>query len=155
MISPNVQASEISGAALTQGIDTLQIYEDINTLPKNIQEKFLILPNSIGEYNIDDVRLEQTSELTTLTYIYKDDRNNELLIEEDAGLDENLMKTIIGHYVGVERCGDIDIYIGEHIEESNTISYMFIYKDVYIKILASSDFSKNEIFELIEKAAGE
>jgi hypothetical protein len=144
-VLPNVQASESSGATLSQEMEVRQVYKDVNELPKNIKEKFLILPNTMGQYNIDNVEVEQTSEITTLTFLYKDGENNEIVVEEDYRIDEKLMKTIVGYNSEVELYEDMEIYIGDYSEELNTASYMFIYKDVYVKIIASEEFSRDEI----------
>jgi hypothetical protein len=154
-VLPNVQASESSGATLSQEMEVRQVYKDVNELPKNIKEKFLILPNTMGQYNIDNVEVEQTSDLTSLTFVYKDGETNELVVEEDYRIDEKLMKTIVGYNAEVELYEDMEIYIGDYSEELNTASYMFIYKDVYVKIRVSGEFNKNEIFDFIKKAASE
>lgn len=151
--TPEAVAGNSGEVKIEEGMDAVDVYETQVDLPDDAREIFLVFSDFIGEYQIDQVKVEQNETMQKLSLVFKNNNKQEIFIEETLLKDFlNIGQQFDGNVLK-EKWGDIDVYITEYQKTSKKVVYSFMYGEkVFVNINVPFEMEKNIVKGWVEDA---
>lgn len=149
---PEVSAGGKGGSTVEQTLETSDVYNSYEELPDEVKAEFLMFTEMPDGYDIKEIRVENTENIQKLFLKSTNVQNEEFLIEEIVGENNQLLNAMDSSTVMTSWDGR-DVYIRQYTDGNQMTTYKFMYNEVFVKISTVNDFKQDDVKDFIKKAA--
>lgn len=149
---PYAEADNKGETTIGRSMNTVDVYNSLDEVPKDTRKEFLTLPETVAGYAVDEVVVTKASNIASMKVVYMNDMNETFQAEQMLFTGNEMTQHALGGTLKKERWGNIDVFIKEPAGVGKGINYSTYIDNFVLHLYVPENFSQKEAEMFIEKA---
>ncbi len=150
--TPEAVAGNSGGVKVEVGMDSVEEYTSLDSIPEKLKEEFLIFVEAPKEFHFAGMEIERGSNMSCMHVSYVDNIQRNIEIKELKASIENTTLSNMNADTRIEDWNGLTVSITTYYTGDKTKIYNFVYKDLIVEIVSPEDIEKTAIQEMVDKA---